>query len=147
MNQTSSKFVVKSSSSNLQYSDFVLNSLINTKPLNGVLREFFGTHPLSQFMDQINPLSELTHKRRLSSLGPGGVSRDTATLAVRGIHPSHYGRICPIETPEGKNTGLVNSLTIYARLNSEGLLESPFYRIYKGQVQKQTGIIYLPADQ
>ena len=152
LSQTNSKFSLKSSSSvsssnHEMSSSFMLNSLINTKPLNGVLREFFGTHPLSQFMDQINPLAELTHKRRLSSLGPGGVSRDTATLAVRGIHPSHYGRICPIETPEGKNTGLVNSLTIYARLNQEGLLESPFYPIYKGQVQKQKGILYLPADQ
>lgn len=124
-----------------------LNALISTKPLNGAFKEFFGTHPLSQFMDQINPLSEITHKRRLSSLGPGGVARDTATLAVRGIHPSHYGRICPIETPEGKNTGLVNSLTIYARVNAYGLLETPFYKIYKGQVQKNNGVIYLPADQ
>lgn len=124
-----------------------LTTLINTKALNGAFKEFFGTHPLSQFMDQINPLAEITHKRRLSSLGPGGVSRDTATLAVRGIHPSHYGRICPIETPEGKNTGLVNSLTIYARINSQGLLETPFYKIYKGQVQKTLGITYLPADQ
>jgi DNA-directed RNA polymerase subunit beta len=98
-------------------------------------------------MDQINPLSEITHKRRLSSLGPGGVSRDTATLAIRGIHPSHYGRICPIETPEGKNTGLVNSLTVYARVNNEGLLESPFYSLYKGQIQKSLGKFYLSADQ
>lgn len=128
--------------------DFVsLNALIQPKFVNGALREFFGTHPLSQFMDQINPLSEITHKRRLSSLGPGGVSRDTATLAIRGIHPSHYGRICPIETPEGKNTGLVNSLTVYARVNNEGLLESPFYSLYKGQIQKSLGKFYLSADQ
>jgi DNA-directed RNA polymerase beta subunit len=128
--------------------DFLsLNALIQPKFVNGALREFFGTHPLSQFMDQINPLSEITHKRRLSSLGPGGVSRDTATLAIRGIHPSHYGRICPIETPEGKNTGLVNSLTVYARVNNEGLLESPFYSLYKGQIQKSLGKFYLSADQ
>ena len=104
------------SRSSQQSSTFHLQSFFNTRPLNGAFREFFGTHPLSQFMDQINPLAEITHKRRLTSLGPGGVSRDTATLAIRGIHPSHYGRICPIETPEGKNTGLVNSLTTYAKL-------------------------------
>ena len=121
--------------------------LINSNSVNGVLREFFGTNPLSQFMDQINPLAELTHKRRLTSLGPGGVARDTATLAVRGIHPSHYGRICPIETPEGKNTGLVNSITTYAKVNSQGLIETPFYRIYKGQVQKEVGLFYLNAEQ
>lgn len=117
------------------------------RAMNGVLREFFGTNPLSQFMDQINPLAELTHKRRLTSLGPGGVARDTATLAVRGIHPSHYGRICPIETPEGKNTGLVNSITTYARVNPVGLLETPFYRIHKGQIQTNRGIVFLNADQ
>jgi DNA-directed RNA polymerase subunit beta len=124
-----------------------LNSIIQPKFVNGALKEFFGTHPLSQFMDQINPLSEMTHKRRLSSLGPGGVSRDTATLAVRGIHSSHYGRICPIETPEGKNTGLVNSLTTYARVNNNGFIETPFYSLYKGQVQKNSGRIYLSAEK
>nr|AXC47294.1 RNA polymerase beta subunit [Pediastrum duplex]QFS20047.1 RNA polymerase beta subunit [Pediastrum duplex] len=124
-----------------------LNSIIQPKFVNGALKEFFGTHPLSQFMDQINPLSEMTHKRRLSSLGPGGVSRDTATLAVRGIHSSHYGRICPIETPEGKNTGLVNSLTTYARVNNKGFIETPFYSLYKGQVQKNSGRIYLSAEK
>jgi DNA-directed RNA polymerase subunit beta len=124
-----------------------LNFLINTLPVNSSLKEFFGTNPLSQFMDQINPLSEITHKRRLSSMGPGGVTRDNATLAIRGIHPSHYGRICPIETPEGKNTGLVNSLTTYARVNVQGFLEAPFYKVYKGQVQKNLGMIYLTADQ
>jgi DNA-directed RNA polymerase subunit beta len=121
--------------------------LISTKPLNGALREFFGTNPLCQFMDQMNPLAEITHKRRLSSMGPGGVTRDNATLAIRGIHPSHYGRICPIETPEGKNTGLVNSLTTYARINSDRLIESPFLKVYKGQVQNDLGMIYLTADQ
>jgi DNA-directed RNA polymerase beta subunit len=124
-----------------------ISNLINTKPFNGALREFFGTSPLSQFMDQINPLAELTHKRRLSSMGPGGVTRDSATLAIRGIHPSHYGRICPVETPEGKNTGLVNSLTAYARVNSEGYIETPFYRVYKGQVQKKTGLYFFSAKQ
>lgn len=124
-----------------------LHFLMNSRAVNGVFREFFGTNPLSQFMDQINPLAELTHKRRLTSLGPGGVARDTATLAVRGIHPSHYGRICPIETPEGKNTGLVNSITTFARVNELGLIETPFYKIYKGQIQKNKGMVYLSADQ
>lgn len=124
-----------------------ISNIMNTKPFNGALREFFGTSPLSQFMDQINPLAELTHKRRLSSMGPGGVSRDSATLAIRGIHPSHYGRICPVETPEGKNTGLVNSLTAYARVNSEGYIETPFYRVFKGQVQKKKGLYFFSAKQ
>nr|QIA46880.1 beta subunit of RNA polymerase [Pandorina colemaniae] len=124
-----------------------ISNIMNTKPFNGALREFFGTSPLSQFMDQINPLAELTHKRRLSSMGPGGVTRDSATLLIRGIHPSHYGRICPVETPEGKNTGLVNSLTAYARVNSEGYIETPFYRVYKGQVQKKTGLYFFSAKE
>nr|YP_009774610.1 beta subunit of RNA polymerase [Aphanochaete confervicola]QJA13879.1 beta subunit of RNA polymerase [Aphanochaete confervicola] len=119
----------------------------STKPLNGALREFFGTNPLSQFMDQINPLAEVTHKRRLTSLGPGGVSRDTATMAIRGIHSTHYGRICPVETPEGKNAGLVSSLTSFARVNPEGLIQTPFYKVYKGQVQKNAGFFYLTAEQ
>jgi DNA-directed RNA polymerase subunit beta len=126
---------------------FNFDSLISTRPINGAFREFFGTHPLSQFMDQINPLAEITHKRRLSSLGPGGVSRDTATLAIRGIHPSHYGRICPIETPEGKNTGLVNSITTYSKISFHGYLESPFYKVYKGQVQRNLGVFYLSPDK
>lgn len=125
---------------------FALRGLLNSRSIDGVFKEFFGTNPLSQFMDQINPLAELTHKRRLTSLGPGGVSRDTATLAVRGIHPSHYGRICPIETPEGKNTGLVNSMTVYARVNALGLIETPFYKLFKGQVQRDRGIFYLSAE-
>ena len=124
-----------------------ISYLINNKAFNSALREFFGTSPLSQFMDQINPLAELTHKRRLSSMGPGGITRDTATLAIRGIHPTHYGRICPVETPEGKNTGLVNSMTTYARVNPLGLLESPFYKVYKGIVQKKTGMFFLSAEQ
>ena len=123
------------------------NYLVTTRPVNGALKEFFGSNPLSQFMDQINPLAEITHKRRLSSMGPGGVTRDTATLAIRGIHPSHYGRICPIETPEGKNTGLVNSLTTYARVNLQGLIQSPFLKVSKGQIQPTLGLIYLTADQ
>ncbi len=127
--------------------DLILTNFINSKAFNSAIREFFGTSPLSQFMDQINPLAELTHKRRLSSMGPGGVTRDTATLAIRGIHPTHYGRICPIETPEGKNTGLVNSMTTYARVNLNGIIESPFYKVYKGQVQKNTGMYFFSAEQ
>jgi DNA-directed RNA polymerase beta subunit len=113
-----------------------LRSLVTTKPLNGALREFFGSNPLSQYMDQTNPLAEVTHKRRVSSLGLGGISRDTAGMSIRGIHSSHYGRICPIETPEGKNAGLVNSLTLFGRGARSGFLETPYYRVYKGQVQK-----------
>lgn len=123
------------------------SELISRRPVTGALKEFFGTNPLSQFMDQMNPLAEITHKRRVSSIGPGGVTRDNATLAIRGIHPSHYGRICPIETPEGKNTGLVNSLTTFCRVNSQGLLETAFFKVSKGQIQKQSGLIYLTADQ
>lgn len=129
-----------------QFQKLTISQLINTKPLNSALREFFGSSPLSQFMDQMNPLAELTHKRRLSSMGPGGVTRDTATLAIRGIHPTHYGRICPVETPEGKNTGLVNSLTTYSRVSNQGILESPFYKVYKGQVQKTAGMFFLSAE-
>lgn len=121
------------------------------------MREFFGTNSLSQFLDQVNPLAELTHKRRLSSMGDNGVTAEAATLAIRGIHPSHYGRICPVETPEGKNTGLVNSLTTYSRVSFflktvtgpssiQGSLESPYYRVYKGQVLKNR-VFFLNAEQ
>ena len=114
-----------------------IHNLITTKPINGALREFFGSSPLSQYLDQTNPLAEITHKRRLSSLGPGGISRETAGMAVRSIHPTHYGRICPIETPEGRNAGLVNSITIHAKINEHGFLKTPFYNVYQGQIQKQ----------
>ena len=124
----------------------ILN-IISTKPVNGALREFFGSSPLSQFMDQTNPLAELTHKRRVSSLGPGGISRETAGMAVRGIHPTHYGRVCPIETPEGPNAGLVNSLTAFARINDQGFVETPFYSVYQGQIQKYRGANFLSAAQ
>jgi DNA-directed RNA polymerase subunit beta len=125
--------------------NLTIRSLITTKPINGALREFFGSSPLSQFMDQTNPLAEITHKRRVSSLGPGGVSRETAGMAVRGIHPSHYGRICPIETPEGPNAGLVNSITTYTKINSEGFLETPFYEVSKGQIQKKNVPVFFYA--
>src|SRR2546423_777233 len=119
--------------------------LINPKALSAVIRDFFGRSQLSQFMDQINPLAELTHKRRLSALGPGGLSRDRAGFEVRDVHPSHYGRICPVETPEGPNIGLINSLCSYARINEFGFIETP-YRVVKDGVATEK-IEYLTADQ
>jgi DNA-directed RNA polymerase subunit beta len=119
--------------------------LINPKALSAVVRDFFGRSQLSQFMDQTNPLAELTHKRRLSALGPGGLNRDRAGFEVRDVHPSHYGRICPIETPEGPNIGLINSMCTYARINEFGFIETPYRKVTKGKVSKQ--IEYLTADQ
>src|SRR5213595_1359740 len=119
--------------------------LINPKALSAVIRDFFGRSQLSQFMDQINPLAELTHKRRLSALGPGGLSRDRAGFEVRDVHPSHYGRICPIETPEGPNIGLISSMSTFARINEFGFIETPYRNVEKGRV---TGHIdYLTADR
>ena len=112
--------------------------LINPKALSSVVRDFFGRSQLSQFMDQINPLAELTHKRRLSALGPGGLSRERAGFEVRDVHPSHYGRICPIETPEGPNIGLIASLAAFARVNDFGFIETPYRKVNKGQVQRLT---------
>jgi DNA-directed RNA polymerase subunit beta len=103
--------------------------LINAKPAAAAVREFFGSSQLSQFMDQTNPLSEITHKRRLSALGPGGLTRERAGFEVRDVHPTHYGRICPIETPEGPNIGLINSLATFARVNKYGFIESPYRKI------------------
>ncbi|CAN5708067.1 DNA-directed RNA polymerase subunit beta [soil metagenome] len=119
--------------------------LINPKALSAVVRDFFARSQLSQFMDQINPLAELTHKRRLSALGPGGLNRDRAGFEVRDVHPSHYGRICPIETPEGPNIGLINSLCSYARINEFGFIETPYRRVENGVVTDK--IDYLTADQ
>ncbi len=119
--------------------------LINPKALSAVVRDFFGRSQLSQFMDQINPLAELTHKRRLSALGPGGLNRDRAGFEVRDVHPSHYGRICPIETPEGPNIGLINSMSSFARINEFGFIETPYRKIIDGVVTKK--IDYLTADQ
>jgi DNA-directed RNA polymerase subunit beta len=119
--------------------------LINPKALSAVIRDFFGRSQLSQFMDQTNPLSELTHKRRLSALGPGGLSRDRAGFEVRDVHPSHYGRICPIETPEGPNIGLINSMSTYSRINEFGFIETPYRKVENGRV---TGRIdFLTADR
>jgi len=119
--------------------------LINPKALSAVIRDFFGRSQLSQFMDQINPLAELTHKRRLSALGPGGLSRDRAGFEVRDVHPSHYGRICPIETPEGPNIGLIASLATFARINEFGFLETPYRKVKDGRVT--TEVEYLTADR
>jgi DNA-directed RNA polymerase subunit beta len=119
--------------------------LINPKALSAVIRDFFGRSQLSQFMDQINPLAELTHKRRLSALGPGGLSRDRAGFEVRDVHPSHYGRICPVETPEGPNIGLIASLATFARINDFGFLETPYRKVDNGRVSER--IDYLTADR
>ena len=120
-------------------------NLLNTKPLVASLKEFFGSSQLSQFMDQINPLAELTHKRRISALGPGGLQRERAGFAVRDIHPSHYGRICPIETPEGPNAGLIGSLATHARVNDYGFVESPFFVVKDGKVTDE--VVYMTADE
>lgn len=120
-------------------------NLLNTKPLVASLKEFFGSSQLSQFMDQINPLAELTHKRRISALGPGGLMRERAGFAVRDIHPSHYGRICPIETPEGPNAGLIGSLATHAKVNDYGFIEAPFFVVKDGKVTDE--VVYMTADE
>jgi DNA-directed RNA polymerase subunit beta len=122
-------------------------SLVNPKPLVAAIKEFFGSSQLSQFMDQTNPLAELTHKRRLSALGPGGLTRERAGFAVRDIHPSHYGRICPIETPEGPNAGLIGSLATHARVNLYGFLETPFRPVENGRVRFDIPPVYMTADE
>src|ERR1700746_866484 len=106
--------------------------LINYKPVSAVIKEFFGSSQLSQFMDQTNPLSEITHKRRLSELGPGGLSRQRAGFEVRAVSPVHYGRVCPIETPEGPTIGLISSLSCYAHINDYGFIESPYRKVKNG---------------
>lgn len=121
-------------------------SLLNTRPLNALILDFFGSGQLSQFMDQSNPLAELTHKRRISALGPGGLSRERAGFEVRDVHDSHYGRICPIETPEGPNIGLIGSLAIYAKVNSYGFIETPYVKVENG-IAKLDEIHYLAADE
>ena len=130
------------------------HDLINAKPAAVAVREFFGSSQLSQFMDQNNPLAEVTHKRRLSALGPGGLTRDRAGFEVRDVHPTHYGRICPIETPEGPNIGLINSLATYARVNQYGFIESPYFKVENGKViryrenekgKKEPAVVYLSA--
>ena len=123
------------------------SNLINIRPVTAAIKEFFGSSQLSQFMDQTNPLAELTHKRRLSALGPGGLNRDRATFDVRDVHYSHYGRMCPIETPEGPNIGLINSLSTYARINKYGFIEAPYRRVDGKTHSIGSEIIYLTADE
>jgi DNA-directed RNA polymerase subunit beta len=120
-------------------------TLINIRPVVASIKEFFGTSQLSQFMDQNNPLSGLTHKRRLSALGPGGLSRDRAGMEVRDVHSSHYGRMCPIETPEGPNIGLIGSLASYGRINAFGFIETPYRKVVNGVVTDE--VHYLSADE
>ena len=121
------------------------HDLVNAKPVMAAIREFFGSSQLSQFMDQTNPLCEITHKRRLSALGPGGLSRERAGFEVRDVHPTHYGRICPIETPEGPNIGLISSLSCFARINEYGFIESPYRKVIKGAVVDEVQILN-PGD-
>ncbi|MDJ0512865.1 MAG: DNA-directed RNA polymerase subunit beta [Methyloceanibacter sp.] len=134
---------IKERMSSVDIDTVMPQDLINAKPAAAAVREFFGSSQLSQFMDQTNPLSEITHKRRLSALGPGGLTRERAGFEVRDVHPTHYGRICPIETPEGPNIGLINSLATFARVNKYGFIESPYRRVVKGKVTDE--VVYLSA--
>ncbi len=121
--------------------------LINIRPVIASIKEFFGSSQLSQFMDQTNPLAELTHKRRLSALGPGGLTRERAGMEVRDVHYSHYGRMCPIETPEGPNIGLINSLSSFAKVNRFGFIETPYRRVDPETGKVTPRIDYLTADE
>ena len=134
---------IKERMSSVEIDSVMPHDLINAKPAAAAVREFFGSSQLSQFMDQTNPLSEITHKRRLSALGPGGQTRERAGFEVRDVHPTHYGRICPIETPEGPNIGLINSLATYARVNQYGFIESPYRKVVDGKVTDE--VVYLSA--
>ena len=134
---------IKERMSSVEIDTVMPQDLINAKPAAAAVREFFGSSQLSQFMDQTNPLSEITHKRRLSALGPGGLTRERAGFEVRDVHPTHYGRICPIETPEGPNIGLINSLATFARVNKYGFIESPYRKIVDGRVSDE--VVYLSA--
>ncbi len=122
------------------------HSLINIRPVVAAIKEFFGSSPLSQFMDQTNPLAELTHKRRLSALGPGGLSRERAGFEVRDVHYTHYGRMCPIETPEGPNIGLISYLATFARINEYGFIEAPYRRVDKETGIVTNDVVYMTAD-
>ncbi|MEJ2227959.1 MAG: DNA-directed RNA polymerase subunit beta [Alphaproteobacteria bacterium] len=136
---------IKERMSSVDIDTVMPQDLINAKPASAAVREFFGSSQLSQFMDQTNPLSEITHKRRLSALGPGGLTRERAGFEVRDVHPTHYGRICPIETPEGPNIGLINSLATFARVNKYGFIESPYRRVKDGKVTSD--VVYLSATE
>ena len=131
---------IKERMSSVDIDTVMPQDLINAKPAAAAVREFFGSSQLSQFMDQTNPLSEITHKRRLSALGPGGLTRERAGFEVRDVHPTHYGRICPIETPEGPNIGLINSLATFARVNKYGFIESPYRKVEKGKRHRRGGL-------
>ncbi len=126
---------------------FTPTDLINAKTLSSVINTFFGTNQLSQFMDQTNPLSEITHKRRISALGPGGLSRERAGFEVRDVHYTHYGRLCTIETPEGPNIGLISSLSVFAKINNLGFIETPYYKVKDGKVLIEEGAVYLTAEE
>ncbi|MFB0923952.1 MAG: DNA-directed RNA polymerase subunit beta, partial [Vicingaceae bacterium] len=126
---------------------FTPSDLINAKTLSSVINSFFGTNQLSQFMDQTNPLSEITHKRRMSALGPGGLSRERAGFEVRDVHYTHYGRLCPIETPEGPNIGLISSLCVYAKVNKLGFIETPYRHVEDGKLNLEKEVIYLSAEE
>jgi DNA-directed RNA polymerase subunit beta len=132
---------IKERMSSTEPESLMPHDIMNSKPFSAVIREFFGSSQLSQFMDQTNPLSEITHKRRLSALGPGGMTRERAGFEVRDVHPTHYGRICPIETPEGPNIGLINSLSTYARINHFGFIESPYRRVQDGCVTHEVDFL------
>jgi DNA-directed RNA polymerase subunit beta len=134
---------VKERLSQAESENLMPHDLINAKPVSAAIKEFFGSSQLSQFMDQTNPLSEITHKRRVSALGPGGLTRERAGFEVRDVHPTHYGRVCPIETPEGPNIGLINSLALYARTNEYGFLETPYRKVHNSQVGEE--IVFLSA--
>jgi DNA-directed RNA polymerase subunit beta len=136
---------VKERMSILDMANVMPSNLINAKPVTAAVKEFFGSSQLSQFMDQTNPLAELTHKRRLSALGPGGLNRERAGFEVRDVHHTHYGRVCPIETPEGPNIGLIASLSTFARVNEYGFIETPYRKVVKGKVSDE--IVYLSADE
>jgi len=137
--------VIKDRMSTGDADELDLATLVNSRPISAVVRAFFGSNQLSQFMEQTNPLAELTHKRRLSALGPGGLTRERAGFEVRDVHYSHYGRMCPIETPEGPNIGLISSLSTYGRINDYGFIETPYYRLKKGVVTSD--IEFLTASE
>src|SRR5690606_16743830 len=127
--------------------DFKPVDLINARTLSSVINSFFGTNQLSQFMDQTNPLAEITHKRRMSALGPGGLSRERAGFEVRDVHYTHYGRLCTIETPEGPNIGLISSLCVHAKVNKMGFIETPYRVIENGKVKAKDSVVYLTAEE
>ena len=136
---------IKERMSSVEIDTVMPQDLINAKPAAAAVREFFGSSQLSQFMDQTNPLSEVTHKRRLSALGPGGLTRERAGFEVRDVHPTHYGRMCPIETPEGPNIGLINSLATFARVNKYGFIETPYRKVENAQVTDE--VVYMSATE